>query len=250
MSENIKEALEYAVDLAVDQKTIYELKDKVFYDSSRVSLAELEPIKYAETLEVNSLTGLVGYLKDRFDEKIKDHFPNRLLIHVESPTKVRVLSSLNANRKRESLIQAAAILNRFPYGEFLDQERFKIGLQSLFVRNDDADAIMRFASAIKVEDGAEIKDNGVSQTVTVRTGASTIGQGEVPSPAVLKPYRTFLEVDQPESQFIFRIQEGPRLALFEADGGLWKYEAMNNIKEYLEKELAEEIKKDQLIIIA
>lgn len=250
MTENLKDALAYAVSLRENQDVIYYAEGKTFYDAEKATLREVEPIKYAKSLEVNSLTGLVGYLKERFDEEFTKDVPTKLLIHVESPTKVRVYSPLDTDRRRESLIEAVAVLDKFPYGQFLNQERFKIGLQSLFLRNEDAEAIMRFASAIKIENGADIKDNGVAQTTTVKTGASTIGEGEVPSPAVLMPYRTFLEVNQPESQFIFRINEGPGLALFEADGGLWKYEAMNNIKEYLTKELADEIEHNHLMIIA
>ncbi len=63
----------------------------------------------------------------------------------------------------------------------------------------------------------------------------------VPNPVKLAPYRTFLEVLQPESDFIFRISEdrdgAPIFKLVGADGGLWKYEAVNSIKSYLQSEL-------------
>ena len=46
---------------------------------------------------------------------------------------------------------------------------------------------------------------------------------------------------QPESQFVFRMKEdkydGVQCALFEADGGAWKLKAMENIKEYFDREL-------------
>lgn len=63
----------------------------------------------------------------------------------------------------------------------------------------------------------------------------------VPNPVTLIPYRTFLEVQQPASDFIFRMKSscGVQCAIFEADGGTWKNEAMNNIKEYLKNELAD-----------
>lgn len=65
----------------------------------------------------------------------------------------------------------------------------------------------------------------------------------VPNPVKLKPYRTFLEVDQPVSEFIFRMKQdkydGVLCALFEADGGAWKMEATERIKKYLESELKE-----------
>jgi len=39
------------------------------------------------------------------------------------------------------------------------------------------------------------------------------------------------------SKFVFRMQNGPRAALYEADGGAWRLAAMKNIKAYLENEL-------------
>lgn len=86
-------------------------------------------------------------------------------------------------------------------------------------------------------------------TATVRTGAKTVAEGEVPSPAVLRPFRTFLEVEQPESQCVFRINERGSCALFEADGGLWKYHAKESIHEYLKTELKELIEQEKITII-
>jgi len=60
---------------------------------------------------------------------------------------------------------------------------------------------------------------------------------KVPNPVVLAPFRTFREIAQPESKFVFRMQQGPRCALFEADGGAWRLEAMKRSKAYLEEEL-------------
>ncbi|EJQ43640.1 hypothetical protein IEQ_04968 [Bacillus cereus BAG6X1-2] len=66
----------------------------------------------------------------------------------------------------------------------------------------------------------EIEDNGVTQAEIVNTGTATKGQVKVPNPVEIMPYRTFLEVEQPESRFIFRMREGTCCGLFEADGGL------------------------------
>lgn len=248
MSENIKDALKYAVDLSNGQEVIHKIEDHVFYDSGKANLVNLLPAKYAKPLEVNSLTGLTQYLLSKFDQEAIDD-PDELLVHVESPTKVVVYSQLNAERKRESLIEAQAEMQRFPYGNFLDQERFVINIQSLFDRTDHAEAILKFSSAIRIEDGADVTDNGVTQTATVKTGARTVAEGKVPSPATLRPYRTFLEVEQPESQFIFRINDRGECALFEADGGLWKHHAKESIREYLAKELAELIEQSKITII-
>lgn len=60
----------------------------------------------------------------------------------------------------------------------------------------------------------------------------------MPNPVYLAPYRTFAEIEQPVSKFVFRMESGPKAALFEADGGAWKNEAILKIKEYLQKELS------------
>lgn len=47
--------------------------------------------------------------------------------------------------------------------------------------------------------------------------------------------RTFQEVDQPASKFIFRMREGMQSALFMADNNQWQVEAKNNIKRYIQQ---------------
>jgi hypothetical protein len=54
----------------------------------------------------------------------------------------------------------------------------------------------------------------------------------------LAPYRTFREIAQPASLFVLRLQtsrhgDKPECALFEADGGQWKLEAIQALATYL-----------------
>ena len=62
-----------------------------------------------------------------------------------------------------------------------------------------------------------------------------------PDPVLLAPFRTFPEIDQVPSQFIFRMREnrGVEMALFEADGGAWEMETIQRIKIYLESQIKE-----------
>jgi hypothetical protein len=58
------------------------------------------------------------------------------------------------------------------------------------------------------------------------------------SRVTLAPFRTFTEVEQPASDFIFRAKQMkpdslPQLALFEADGGKWRLAAIENIAAFL-----------------
>ena len=211
-------------------------------------MREVEPIRYASTLEVNALTGLINYIKSKFDVvSVVD--PEEILLHVASPTRVVAYSRLNSDRKRESLIEAQMQMDKFDYGRFMDSERFIINLQALFQREDDAEAVLKCASSIRIEGGGDLDDNGVSQQVTVKQGAATVAKAEVPSPATLRPYRTFLEVEQPRGQFIFRINKDGDCALFEADGGIWKNHAIDSIKEYLFAALEKEVEQGYITII-
>lgn len=71
-----------------------------------------------------------------------------------------------------------------------------------------------------------------------KTGVAKLNDVVVPNPVTLAPYRTFPEIEQPKSKFIFRMQSGPTATLFEADGGAWRNEAMKNIKVWLKTALS------------
>ncbi|AFC93727.1 phage protein [Streptococcus pneumoniae] len=52
--------------------------------------------------------------------------------------------------------------------------------------------------------------------------------------------RTFSEVEQPASLFVFRIDKQANMALFEADGKRWVADAVGNIAAYLKEQLADQ----------
>ncbi|MBC5626831.1 hypothetical protein H8S10_15420 [Clostridium sp. NSJ-49] len=228
-----KEALEYLVDLGMERDPIIQLEQGTF---SRENLKRVnDPV--ATTLKVSTLTGLVDYIKANVDE-----LKGELLIQVKSHDEVRLFSKLNTDRDRELYIQAEAILpNNIRYNSFIDTENFNIMLQSSFVDTGDKAVLLKYTGLVQDEAVKSTGDDGVSQQVTVKTGVASVGQAIVPNPVSLAPYRTFPEVEQPISKFIFRMQSGPRAALFEADGGAWRNQAILNIKNYLEKELEKAI---------
>ena len=93
----------------------------------------------------------------------------------------------------------------------------------------------------------------ICQKTTIKSGIANKTDVIVPNPVKLRPYRTFAEIEQPQSSYVFRIQDsdrGPSFNLVEADGGLWKNATMKKIKDYLAYELAEELEKYQITIIA
>ena len=94
-----------------------------------------------------------------------------------------------------------------------------------------------------------IVDNGISQTVTVKKGVALKTRETIVNPIALIPYRTFTEVQQPVSPFVFRINaecREPRCALFDDNSGMWQIEAMENIRNYFRERFADN---EQVIIL-
>ncbi len=226
-----KEALEYLVNLGWEQEPLVET-DLGVYSKTRLIRMD-QPV--ADSLGVSTLTGLVDYIKSNVD-----YIEGELLVQIKSHKDVRVYSPLNIDRQRERFLVAEAILpDNIVYGRFLNTEQFNIMLQSSFVDKGDRKTLLTYTALTQDGPVRTIGDDGVSQQVTVKTGVASLENAKVPNPVELAPYRTFPEVEQPTSKFIFRMKEGPSAALFEADGGAWRNEAIKNIKEYLAKELEE-----------
>lgn len=243
MSENIKEAIAYGVELASREEKVIMVDGKPYYDDSKANLVELEPIAYPEALELCTLDSLVDYLKSGLNGVSYQ----RLLLVVESPTQVSVYTEDDEKAVRTCLVSVEARIPAIRYDYYMSSTDFNIYLQSKFEDTDDRDLVLNFASALKIDNGSEIVDDGISQTTTIKTGVANLAKAKAPNPVMLRPYRTFAEVEQPTSQFIFRINPQADLAIFEADGGKWRLEAINNVANYLKVQLAEQ---DNITILA
>lgn len=226
----IKEALQYIVGLRKPE--VVPIHDQIYSDK------ELHRISYnpiAKAIEMSTLTSLVDYIRTSSYE-----FPRSMIIHVHSPQHVSLYSALDDDRRRECLVDVRAELPEFAFCRFINHEEFCIGLQSKFIDNEDRALLLKFAGTVEAGTVAQYGDDGVTQRATIKTGIASKADAVVPSPCSLQPFRTFLEVEQPASQFIFRMRGDRSIecALFEADGGAWKREAMRNVKEYLTDKLA------------
>lgn len=246
--EGIKEAIAYIAKLGVEAEKpeqieingrIYCTKDLVRYDA---------PDK-ARAIEATTLTSLIDYIKENREE-LRD----RMIIQVVSPTKVLLYSGLLEERDRETLFEVNALLPHFEYGREYDQESFLISMQSCFKESDDRETVTLFAGNIVNTQEAAFSDNGVTQQAVMKTGITTKDNVIVPNLVNLIPYRTFLEVEQPGSSFVFRVSEGrggaPAFKLVTADGGLWQSQAVANVKDYLTEALKDIPDRDKITIIA
>lgn len=121
-----------------------------------------------------------------------------------------------------------------------------IKLRSMFQRapegeKNDVDYILDLLSHMSFDQSVKSDDNGITQTVQVRKGVSFVENKAVRPIVTLAPYRTFQEVEQPESEFVFRVYDDRSISLTAADGGMWKMAARSIVKDYLEDALQDEI---------
>lgn len=234
----IRDAIEYIVGLGKrEQVTV----NGVEYTSDRLEVIK-EPQPAA--LQVSTLSSVVDYLKANFDAI------GKVIINVEKYDRVSVYSALSNTQNRKNYIVATASVPHSNFDRFLDVESFIIWIQSGFVPNEDSEIVLKVVGNIKEEAVNSYGDDGISQSVTAKAGVATVANVVVPNPVHLQPYRSFIEIQQPLTKFIFRMQNGPKSALFEADGGAWKVTATNNIRQYLLAELEEEIVAGQVTVIA
>ena len=229
----IKKALEYIVGMSAPQ--VLEINGETYSDKG------LERICHnpkAASLEMTTLTSLLDYIKANIDT-----MSEKMIVHVMSPDHVLLFSQLDQDRRREYLVDVKAKVPDFPYGRYLGHEQFLIALQSKFMDNDDRELLLKFTGTVENGTVAQYGDDGVTQKATIKTGIASKGEAIVPNPVKLRPFRTFLEVEQPESAFIFRMRQSERdgveCAIFEADGGAWKNAAMKKIHEFLVSGLAD-----------
>lgn len=230
----IRSALEYIVGMKKPE--IVMIKGETYADKD---LRRVSYNPHASHIELHSLSGLVDYIKSGFDEM------GDMFIHIKSATNIEFFSALDFDRTREKIAVVRAEVPEFRFDSYMDHEIFVVNMQSKCIpdKATDRELILKFAGTVESGTVAQYGDDGVSQKATVKTGIASKSDAIVPNPVRLRMYRTFIEVDQPVAQYVFRMREdqrsGVECALFEADGGAWELEAKNRIAEYLKKELGE-----------
>lgn len=236
----IEKAIKYIVGLAAPN--LHEIKGQTYSDKT---LQRVSHNPKADPLKMNSLSSLVDYIHSNFDKR------GDCFIHIVSPTEVRLYSVLDDDREREYLATVNAQLPSFRFNEFIGLEEFCINLQSKFLDGPDRALLLKFAGTVETGSVAQYGDDGVTQKATIKSGVASKADAVVPNPVKLEAYRTFVEVDQPSSKYIFRMKQnsagGVTCGLFEADGGAWQIEAKKAILDYLKMAFSDEM---DLVIIA
>lgn len=239
----IKQALEYIVGLGEAKE--FEFDGRKFTDKRIYPL----DVPQIDGFKTSTLSSVVDYIVKNPDL----HEDLELIINIESPTRVYLKTrNLKPYMYRETLLSVEANLPKLSFSNYLDVESFIIEMQSKFIMTDNVNLLVGLASNVEEEQIKRTTDDGMAQVITAKTGIARVSDVIVPNPVELKPFRTFVEVDQPESLFVFRMKTGPSMALFEADGGAWRNQAIINIKSYFDESeaLKELIESGKLVILA
>ena len=202
----------------------------------------LHPVKEPspETLELNSLTGVRDYIntiraKDGYSEE------NELFISVADFNLVNAYAHLEPMFKTRHNPIRAEFKNyeRFSGGKF-SQTEFIVLLKTNFAPQGDYETLLKYVSHLSIEAEADLQDDGVSQTATIRTGIKSRENVKVPSPVTLYPFRSFPELDPLPIEFDFRLVRDSGCILKEV-GSIWKSRYVARIKEWFESELKDTV---------
>ena len=240
-----KDAIKYIGELETKpHERIVEMDDgRLFSVNTAGTVEEIFPqaVLAKSNIRINTLSGLVNYVKSNI-ERVGE----KLILHIEDESTIKLMGTLEIDGRREVLATVEAIVPSFDFGYFYGMEAFNIALQSKFVDLKTETKLDDRALLLQVV--GNVTENNVK--TTIKQGLASKADVKVPNPVNLAPYRTFLEVEQPVSQFVFRMKDGPGAAIFEADGGAWRNQAIVNIREYLKEQLAEEVKSQRITILA
>lgn len=230
------------------QETAIQPFERVVVEDGRTFVIDKDGIPFeidrrrVQSVVLSTLTSMVDFIKN-----LDFHTEEKLYLNIEGPQEVNLYSSLQSDNKRDTLAHVEAITPNIQFDRFKSAEEMVIELQAKFLPTDDRDLLLQVLGNLKEENVKNLGDDGVSQQVTIKKGVASLQDVKVPNPVTLAPFRTFHEVKQPESPFVFRMKEGGLGALFEADARAWKIDAIQNIKAFFEEQLEG---MEQIIILA
>ena len=226
----IKEAMEKVISLATGNIIKDEFGRQV-WDKTGAFLNDPE----WPTLKLSSLTALEDYLKEVQTPKDGD------FLHIAGPNRVIFRGSVEEPKKKADIFaDVRCEVGSFPFGTWLPTESFIIYLQTMFVADDITAELLKIVGNLSSDTSVKTLDNGVAQEVTARSGITMVNNVQLPNPVELRPYRTFREVQQPKSLYVFRMQKDGNFitcALFDVGGNLWEQTAIASIKEWLKATL-------------
>lgn len=213
------------------------------YSSER--LCRIDPPRYRpESIDVSGLDSICKLVRNEAELTA-----DKIFVRVADYNRVEVFTIYDDQMTRSYLYRCKADTPSITVNRFNPYENAVIELRSLYIPNEGTEYLLKLLSSITSESKVVSTDNGVTQTVEAKQGIAMSQMVQVKPRVSLKPFRTFLEVGQPESEFLLRISEDGKIGLYEADGGVWKLEATRNVARYFESELKDLIDSGFVVVL-
>lgn len=228
------------------QPLITEVSGSTFRITSDGDVKEILPtIFHPDTLTLNSLDALIKMVKTEASEQDAP-----LYITIPDHMTVRCFGQPDAAERYYRQVYYEANSTDVPgWAEknSLGFEEAQIALRTRFQETPDTLYAMKLVSDISLGAKVIYNDNGIATTITTQKGVALQTNEQIRPLVKLRPYRTFQEVEQPESIFLIRVSDRG-ISFIEADGGMWKLAARETIKTFLEERLAQEVTEGSVII--
>ena len=241
----LKAAIEKIQEMT--KPVIREVEGRTFSISAD-NIDEIRPtLDRPDCLPLNSLDALVKLVKTEALKKYKAP------IYITIPNHMNVTCFSqpdDAEGRYERITYYTAKATDVPGWEERTQLPFEeamIALRTRFQPTSDTEYALKLLSEITTGAKITFNDNGVATSVVTKKGIDLQTNQAIRPIITLKPYRTFQEVEQPESQFLIRVSERG-ISFIEAGGGMWKLHARETIKRYLDDAFANEIQDGSVVV--
>lgn len=236
----LKEFVDRLVALAAP--TIHEVEGSVWSNQELVHVMDKKPMP--RCIELTGLDSVCKMVRNEVD-----HIDLQIFIQVKDHRNVSVFTTLDADEDRLYLYKCAADTPTVTIDRYMGYENAVVELRSLYIPNEDTEYLLKLLSSISDESRVTSTDNGVTQQVEAKSGIALNSMVTIKPRVTLQPFRTFVEVSQPASDFLLRISQRGEIGMFQADGGVWKLEATRNVAGFFEKELKDLIDEGRVVII-
>ena len=240
----LKEMIEHIQATALPR--LYSANDHTFCITHDGDVTEILPdCSHPDTLTLHSLDALVKLVTTEAKEQ-----ETPLYITIPDHLTVRCFGQPNPDLRHFRQVYYEACATDVPGWQETVQlgfEEAQIALRTRFQETEDTLYAMKLLSDISCGAKVVYNDNGIATTVTTQKGVALQTNAQIRPLVKLKPYRTFQEVEQPESIFLIRLNERG-IQFTEADGGMWKLQARETVKAFFEERLKDEIAAGDVVV--
>ena len=235
----LKEFAQYLVSLK-DNKT-YNIHGDTYSDHD---LVRIKPhIDRPANLSVSGLDSIVKLVRNELD--MFENLP--VFIRVDDARTVSVFTTYDDMMCRDSLYTAKCDVPGFRDGfRGMSRPSLSCGASSPRPRRGlPAGPALPHEQGQRCDHPRQRREPGSGGPPGRLPQGAGAGQARV----ALRPFRTFLEVEQPVSEFLLRLDDDGNVGLFEADGGMWQQTAKASIAAYFEDKLAQEVKDGKIVVM-